>query len=266
MRSRSHLQRLLDRAGLGASPGARSGRTTIAAVRRRRANPFRSAIGGAIDRFGHYLAAIGERRGHDWLTYNPAVMWSYHHFARADCDAVADALIAEFPGASRWADVGAGTGTFVAAAGRRGREAIGYERSRFGRALGRRQGAAMEEFDLSRPHPIAVSGHGFDLAYCFEVAEHLSPDLGDRLVELLVSIAPVIVFTAAQPGQGGVGHLNEQPKEHWIHRFERFGARHDRERSGRLSQRFRENGVEAEWLIDNLIALEAPRPGHPNDR
>jgi SAM-dependent methyltransferase len=238
----------------------------MAEVQRRRIVPFRSAIGGTIDRLGHRLAAMGERRGHDWLTYNPAVMWSYHHFARADCDAVADALIAEFPDASRWADVGAGTGTFVAAARRRGRDAIGYERSPFGRALGRRQGAAMHDFDLTSPSPIAVPSHGFDLAYCFEVAEHLSPDLGDRLVQVLVSIAPAIVFTAAQPGQGGVGHLNEQPKRHWIHRFERLGARHDRERSGRLSQRFRENRVEAEWLIDNLIALEAPSPAHSNDR
>jgi hypothetical protein len=223
----------------------------------RRIAPFRSVIGGGIDRLGDRLAAIGERRGHDWLTYNPAVMWSYHHFARADCDAVADAFIAEFPGASRWADVGAGPGTFVAAARRSGRDAIGYERSRFGRALGRRQGAAMHDFDLTRPSPIAVPPGGFDLAYCFEVAEHLSPDLGDRLVELLVSIAPAIVFTAAQPGQGGVGHLNEQPKRHWIHRFERLGARHEPARSRRLSDRFRENGVDAQWLIDNLIVLKA---------
>src|SRR5579872_3567235 len=51
------------------------------------------------------------------------------------------------------------------------------------------------------------AGRRFTLALCLEVAEHLSPERAPSLVQDLVDLAPVVVFSAAVPGQGGVAHL-----------------------------------------------------------
>lgn len=62
----------------------------------------------------------------------------------------------------------------------------------------------------------------FDVAISLEVAEHISPNAGDSLVRLLCVKSKNIVFSAATPGQGGgVDHINEQPHEYWIERFNR---------------------------------------------
>lgn len=59
----------------------------------------------------------------------------------------------------------------------------------------------------------------YDLAVCLEVAEHVSDANSRQLVESLTSAAPVILFSAAIPGQGGVHHINEQWPAYWQERF-----------------------------------------------
>lgn len=59
----------------------------------------------------------------------------------------------------------------------------------------------------------------YDLAMSLEVAEHLSPDAADNFVESLCGASDTILFSAAHPGQGGNGHINEQPIEYWIDKF-----------------------------------------------
>jgi SAM-dependent methyltransferase len=63
----------------------------------------------------------------------------------------------------------------------------------------------------------------FDLVVCLEVAEHLPGDRADELLARLASLGPCILFSAAVPGQGGVGHQNEQWPGYWIRRFETAG-------------------------------------------
>lgn len=59
----------------------------------------------------------------------------------------------------------------------------------------------------------------FDVALCLEVVEHLPLAAGTRLIAELARLAPVIVFSAAVPFQGGEGHVNEQWSTHWIALF-----------------------------------------------
>jgi hypothetical protein len=56
-----------------------------------------------------------------------------------------------------------------------------------------------------------------------EVAEHIHPEAAAIFVDSLVRLAPVILFSAAIPGQGGVNHVNEQWSEYWVERFEQRG-------------------------------------------
>ncbi len=62
-----------------------------------------------------------------------------------------------------------------------------------------------------------------DLAMSLEVAEHLSEAQGRRLVERLCACAPVVLFSAAIPCQGGEGHQNEQWQSWWAAQFARHG-------------------------------------------
>lgn len=63
----------------------------------------------------------------------------------------------------------------------------------------------------------------FDLAICLEVAEHLRPEIGRSLVEDLVHLSDVILFSAAVPGQGGTHHKNEQWPSYWSALFDGYG-------------------------------------------
>lgn len=70
--------------------------------------------------------------------------------------------------------------------------------------------------DIRRP---AFLPESYDLAVCLEIAEHLPAESADGLVEALTKAAPVVLFSAAIPGQGGHGHINEQWPEYWAERF-----------------------------------------------
>lgn len=63
----------------------------------------------------------------------------------------------------------------------------------------------------------------FDLAISLEVAEHLPERSANGFVSSLCALAPVVLFSAAVPGQGGRAHLNEQWQSYWASRFERHG-------------------------------------------
>jgi hypothetical protein len=76
--------------------------------------------------------------------------------------------------------------------------------------------------DLSRPLP-ALERH--DLAMTLEVVEHLQPERAESIVEELIALAPVVLFSAATPGQLGDGHINLEWQDVWAERFERRGYR-----------------------------------------
>jgi SAM-dependent methyltransferase len=78
------------------------------------------------------------------------------------------------------------------------------------------------EIDLQQP--LHFEGR-YDLAVCLEVAEHLDPQVGSELVRALTDVAPLILFSAAVPGQGGIGHVNEQWPAYWRRLFDQHGFR-----------------------------------------
>ena len=75
-------------------------------------------------------------------------------------------------------------------------------------------------WDLEQPFEVERE---FDLAISLEVGEHLSPNGGFSLVEALTAAAPVVLFSAAIPHQGGTNHVNEQWPEYWISLFTDHG-------------------------------------------
>jgi SAM-dependent methyltransferase len=63
----------------------------------------------------------------------------------------------------------------------------------------------------------------FDLALCLEVAEHLPQERAAGFVADLTILAPVVLFSAAIPHQGGEQHINEQWPEFWRDLFDQRG-------------------------------------------
>jgi SAM-dependent methyltransferase len=57
-----------------------------------------------------------------------------------------------------------------------------------------------------------------DLVWCSEVAEHIPEENVPDLIQVLCN-GKIIAFNAAPPGQGGYGHVNEQPATYWIDKF-----------------------------------------------
>lgn len=74
--------------------------------------------------------------------------------------------------------------------------------------------------DLSQPFDL---GRFFDLAQSLEVAEHLPEAAAAGFIESLTRHAPVVLFSAASPGQGGEFHVNEQPPSYWREKFASHG-------------------------------------------
>jgi hypothetical protein len=62
-----------------------------------------------------------------------------------------------------------------------------------------------------------------DLAMCLEVAEHVEAATAVRCAEFLCRASDVVLFSAAIPGQGGHGHINEQYQDRWIALFASLG-------------------------------------------
>lgn len=59
----------------------------------------------------------------------------------------------------------------------------------------------------------------FDLTICVEVAEHIPKGKADILLDNVCQNSEVVLFSAALVGQGGTGHINEQPCSYWIEKF-----------------------------------------------
>lgn len=77
-----------------------------------------------------------------------------------------------------------------------------------------------EAKDISRPFLLKRK---FDLVQCLEVAEHIPEESADILVQNLVNHSAIVLFSAAQPGQGGEFHVNEKPAAYWMRKFEQHG-------------------------------------------
>lgn len=65
--------------------------------------------------------------------------------------------------------------------------------------------------------------HRCDMAICLEVAEHMSDAGARRMIEWLCKNSKRILFSAALPGQGGEGHINERWLSYWISVFAEHG-------------------------------------------
>jgi len=92
-------------------------------------------------------------------------------------------------------------------------------------------------------------GRKFDLACSLEVAEHLPQTSAQVYVETLVQAAPIVLFSAAIPGQGGMSHVNEQWQSTWAELF----AQHGYEPYDYIRPKIYDNPSVEWWYKQNIV-------------
>lgn len=130
-------------------------------------------------------------------------------------------IVAEYVRVDRVVDIGCGTGDWLATAAALGSSrVVGLDGAYVPvdrLAISKEQFVPTDlETQISLQAPV-------DLALCLEVAEHLSSGRAAGLVHDLCRLAPAVLFSAAIPGQGGVGHINEQWQSYWVALFAEHG-------------------------------------------
>ena len=118
-------------------------------------------------------------------------------------------------------DVGCGRGVWLRVFQENGAEEIlGLDGDYVDRSKLAISNSSFRSRDLVRDFSVP---RDYDLAVCLEVGEHLPASVAGRLVKMLTELAPVVLFSAAIPGQGGTRHINEQWPRFWEGQFNALG-------------------------------------------
>lgn len=146
-------------------------------------------------------------------------------------------------------DIGCGPGTYVESLLNLGVNAHGFDIDE--RVDGK---PYLSQFDFTKNSV----GPACDLAICLEVAEHIDEKYADTFVKNVVSTINsdgILIWTAAVPGQGGIGHINCQPKEYWETKFLDLGMTRcpDLEQDLIVSV---QQSVFMGWFVNNLIVFK----------
>jgi glycosyltransferase involved in cell wall biosynthesis len=165
-------------------------------------------------------------------------------FAKRLCSWVKDNL-----NPSNVLDLGCGPGTYVESFTEIGVDALGYDTDP--RVIGKENLLCKSLFDLEHTAPVVL---------CLETAEHIKSPKNGLIVKAMVdALDPggILIWTAAKPGQGGVGHINCRPKEYWEKRFNKAGLIREVELEKTLID-FISQGYHMGWFIQNLLIYRKP--------
>lgn len=97
-----------------------------------------------------------------------------------------------------------------------------------------------------------------DLVICFEVFEHIDPHYSDEIIKQInqcIEDQGIFILTAAQPGQGGVGHINCRPKEYWRNKLIESGLTYDEDLTN-LCRNYCLDGYHMGWFVNNVMIFK----------
>jgi len=104
-----------------------------------------------------------------------------------------------------------------------------------------------------------------EVVMCLEVAEHIDPRHADTVVSnVFQSILPggYLIWSAAKPGQSGIGHINCRPKKYWVDKFVKLGLIVDDELKESLFESVKKESYLG-WFIDNVVIMKKDVWGVP---
>ncbi len=180
-----------------------------------------------------------------------------HHPERINYDQIADEEAAPAERLAKWIssalppgsvlDIGCGPGTYVDALRTFGISARGVDID--DRVKGKEHLMYQSLFDLDDTDKA-------DTVICLEVAEHIDESFADLVAYQVARCAKkTLIWTAAQPGQGGIGHINCQPREYWDKRLTEQGLVRNIELETRMLE-FIVQGPHMGWFRNNVMLFE----------
>lgn len=165
-------------------------------------------------------------------------------------ESIVETILREFDPRSV-VDIGCGTGVYLEHLLRRGVDVLGVEKSTVAIAKSRVGRDHLVAHDLNRPF---AHERRYDLALCFEVGQSIDPQRAGAFIDTACSLSGTVLFSAAQTGQGGAGHINEQPWEYWLALFWECGYELDLIHTSQLRHEWAEAGAPS-WFGSNLAVL-----------
>jgi SAM-dependent methyltransferase len=153
-------------------------------------------------------------------TYGDEFFKELHSGSYSSAQQIVPFLMGLF-GPRRIVDVGCGAGAWLSAFMEHGADyVIGVDGAYVNRDLLAIPKTSFIAHDLTKPF---TTDEKFDLAVSLEVGEHLPASSAQPYVDSLVNLAPIVLFSAAIPGQSGVAHINEQWPHYWADLFSKSG-------------------------------------------
>jgi len=102
--------------------------------------------------------------------------------------------------------------------------------------------------------PLRVNRIPNTLGLCLEVLEHIEDSSWKQVLENMTRYCDKLIFSAAVPGQGGIGHINCRPKIDWIKRFHELGWVVDLDATNHLLNYIKQ-GYHMGWFTQNAMVL-----------
>jgi len=89
-----------------------------------------------------------------------------------------------------------------------------------------------------------------------EVGEHIPEDHSWDYIRYIRNCEPTtVIFSAAQPGQGGDGHINCQPPSYWCNRLNWYGFGYNPAATSHFVDYMR-SGYHMGWLVNNVMIFQ----------
>jgi SAM-dependent methyltransferase len=140
-------------------------------------------------------------------------------------------------------DIGCGPGTYVYSLRRMNITATGID-------------TIIGKEHLRKQSILDMTDEKADLVICMEVAEHIDARYEDVIVKKIASaVGRTLIWTAAIPGQGSVGHINCKNKEEWSKKLSAEGLSRNHSRENHLVDFIRQ-GYHMGWFTQNLLYFE----------
>jgi glycosyltransferase involved in cell wall biosynthesis/SAM-dependent methyltransferase len=147
-------------------------------------------------------------------------------------------------------DIGCGPGIYVNELRNNSIDAIGYDIDE----------RVKDKLHLVQKSIFDIQEEQTELVLCLEVAEHIESNMNEKIAENITKLllpGGTLIWSAAHPGQDGVGHINCQPKEYWIDQFEKQGLRRDIETENSLLS-YITSGYHMGWFNLNGLVFKKP--------
>lgn len=111
----------------------------------------------------------------------------------------------------------------------------------------------LQAADLTNPQDFPPT----DVVLCFETAERINKKYADTLIKSITSTsAGTIIFTAGQPGEAGIHHVNLQPHRYWINKFAQAGYCLDPALTEHFKRSLSKNIKNLVWYLDDIMIFQ----------